>query len=237
MIKVEKANKKYKQKDKLAINDISFQIDQGEFVYLVGPNGSGKTTLLKLLSKEIILTSGSVQVDNILVNKIRSDALYLLRRKLGIVHQEDIFLPQQTVLQNILFALQVVRHPSLDLVALAKEALEKVNMWGYQQMMIEDLSIGQRKKVAIARALVNDPLLLIADEPTANLDVKSAVEMMKIFLRINDSGTTILIATHDSTMVNSIRKRVLELSDGKLVRDQKSGGYTRFSDPKDVYVW
>lgn len=103
--------------------------------------------------------------------------------------------------------------------------------------MIENLSIGQRKKVAIARALVNQPLLLIADEPTANLDVKSAVEMMKLFLRINEMGTSVMIATHDSTMVNSIRKRVIELSNGEIVRDDKFGGYTRFSDPKDVYVW
>jgi cell division transport system ATP-binding protein len=106
-----------------------------------------------------------------------------------------------------------------------------------QDKLITELSIGQRKRIAIARALVNNPLVLLADEPTANLDIKSSVEMMKIFLRIHDAGTSVIIATHDSTMVNSIRKRVLELDNGQLVRDEKFGGYTRISDPKDVYVW
>ncbi|KAF1302025.1 ATP-binding cassette domain-containing protein [Enterococcus saccharolyticus] len=237
MIKVKNATKRYNKTAKPAVKDISFQMKSGEFIYLIGPSGSGKSTLLKLLSKEVTLTQGSIQVDNIRVEKINTSKLYVLRRKLGVVSQEDIFLPQQTVYQNVIFALQAVETNYQQIKERATAVLSQVGMLEYSEQLIENLSIGQRKKVAIARALVNQPLLLIADEPTANLDVKSAVEMMKLFLRINEMGTSVMIATHDSTMVNSIRKRVIELSNGEIVRDDKFGGYTRFSDPKDVYVW
>ncbi len=239
MIKVKNASKRYGNGTHWALKNVSFHMNAGEFVYLVGPSGSGKSTLLKLLSRQEKVTTGSIQIDNILVDKISDPKLYLLRRKMGIVTQEDIFLPQHSAYQNVAFAIEVVeKNPQTEIVTQrALAALEQVGMLAYKDTLITDLSIGQRKRIAIARALVNNPLVLLADEPTANLDVKSAVEMMKIFLRIHDAGTSVIIATHDSTMVNSIRKRVLELSDGNLIRDEKFGGYTRVFDPKDVYVW
>lgn len=239
MIKVKNASKRYGNGTHWALKNVSFYMNAGEFVYLVGPSGSGKSTLLKLLSRQEKVTAGSIQIDNILVDKISDPKLYLLRRKMGIVTQEDIFLPQHSAYQNVAFAIEVVeKNPQTEIVTKrALAALEQVGMLAYKDTLITDLSIGQRKRIAIARALVNNPLVLLADEPTANLDVKSAVEMMKIFLRIHDAGTSVIIATHDSTMVNSIRKRVLELSDGNLIRDEKFGGYTRVFDPKDVYVW
>lgn len=239
MIKVKNASKRYGNGTHWALKNVSFYMNAGEFVYLVGPSGSGKSTLLKLLSRQEKVTTGSIQIDNILVDKISDPKLYLLRRKMGIVTQEDIFLPQHSAYQNVAFAIEVVeKNPQTEIVTQrALAALEQVGMLAYKDTLITDLSIGQRKRIAIARALVNNPLVLLADEPTANLDVKSAVEMMKIFLRIHDAGTSVIIATHDSTMVNSIRKRVLELSDGNLIRDEKFGGYTRVFDPKDVYVW
>lgn len=239
MIKVKNASKRYGNGTHWALKNVSFHMNAGEFVYLVGPSGSGKSTLLKLLSRQEKVTAGSIQIDNILVDKISDPKLYLLRRKMGIVTQEDIFLPQHSAYQNVAFAIEVVeKNPQTEIVTQrALAALEQVGMLAYKDTLITDLSIGQRKRIAIARALVNNPLVLLADEPTANLDVKSAVEMMKIFLRIHDAGTSVIIATHDSTMVNSIRKRVLELSDGNLIRDEKFGGYTRVFDPKDVYVW
>ena len=239
MIKVINASKRYGNGTHWALKNVSFHMNAGEFVYLVGPSGSGKSTLLKLLSRQEKVTTGSIQIDNILVDKISDPKLYLLRRKMGIVTQEDIFLPQHSAYQNVAFAIEVVeKNPQTEIVTQrALAALEQVGMLAYKDTLITDLSIGQRKRIAIARALVNNPLVLLADEPTANLDVKSAVEMMKIFLRIHDAGTSVIIATHDSTMVNSIRKRVLELSDGNLIRDEKFGGYTRVFDPKDVYVW
>lgn len=239
MIKVKNASKRYGNGTHWALKNVSFYMNAGEFVYLVGPSGSGKSTLLKLLSRQEKVTAGSIQIDNILVDKISDPKLYLLRRKMGIVTQEDIFLPQHSAYQNVAFAIEVVKkNPQTEIVTQrALAALEQVGMLAYKDTLITDLSIGQRKRIAIARALVNNPLVLLADEPTANLDVKSAVEMMKIFLRIHDAGTSVIIATHDSTMVNSIRKRVLELSNGNLIRDEKFGGYTRVFDPKDVYVW
>lgn len=239
MIKVKNASKRYGNGIHWALKNVSFHMNAGEFVYLVGPSGSGKSTLLKLLSRQEKVTAGSIQIDNILVDKISDPKLYLLRRKMGIVTQEDIFLPQHSAYQNVAFAIEVVeKNPQTEIVTQrALAALEQVGMLAYKDTLITDLSIGQRKRIAIARALVNNPLVLLADEPTANLDVKSAVEMMKIFLRIHDAGTSVIIATHDSTMVNSIRKRVLELSNGNLIRDEKFGGYTRVFDPKDVYVW
>ncbi|WP_414840628.1 cell division ATP-binding protein FtsE [Enterococcus saccharolyticus] len=239
MIKVKNASKRYGNGTHWALKNVSFHMNAGEFVYLVGPSGSGKSTLLKLLSRQEKVTAGSIQIDNILVDKISDPKLYLLRRKMGIVTQEDIFLPQHSAYQNVAFAIEVVeKNPQTEIVTQrALAALEQVGMLAYKDTLITDLSIGQRKRIAIARALVNNPLVLLADEPTANLDVKSAVEMMKIFLRIHDAGTSVIIATHDSTMVNSIRKRVLELSNGNLIRDEKFGGYTRVFDPKDVYVW
>lgn len=236
MIKVKNLNKIYPNGQQ-ALKDLSFEIAQGEFVYCVGPSGSGKSTLFKSLSKEIQTTSGSIQVNQYRVDRIPTRSLYLLRREVGIVSQEDLLLSGVSSYDNIAFTLKVLGMSKKEIREKTEEVLKLVDMFDYRQMTPEELSIGQKKKIAIARALVNQPSILLADEPTANLDVNSAVELMKLFLKINQRGTTILLATHDSTMVNSIRHRVLELKEGHLIRDDAQGGYSVFSDPKDVYVW
>ncbi|HIY57250.1 MAG TPA: ATP-binding cassette domain-containing protein [Candidatus Tetragenococcus pullicola] len=236
MIKVKNVSKYYDQTTR-GLENISFEVASGEFVYLIGPNGSGKTTLLKVLTKEIENSQGFVQIDRFLIDKMSKEKLYLLRRNIGIIGQEDLFLPQQTVYQNVAFALQAVETKTKEIHQKAMKSIEKVGMSALRDTYIENCSIGQKKKVAIARAIANDPLLILADEPMANLDGNSSVEMMKLFLRLNLEGVTILMATHDSTMVNSVRKRVLELEDGHLIRDEKLGGYSFKNDPKDIYVW
>ncbi|WP_311406615.1 cell division ATP-binding protein FtsE [Liquorilactobacillus uvarum] len=236
MISLKNVNKQYSERVK-ALIDISFSVKQGEFVYLVGPSGAGKSTLLKLLTREEMMTSGSIKMGNMQVEKIALNKLYLLRRQIGIVMQKDLFIPYYSAFENITYCLEAlgVMGPLKEERGL--EVLELVGMAAYKDKMLQELSIGQQKKIAIARAIVNKPFVLIADEPTANLDTKSSAEIMKLFFRLNQRGTTVIMATHDSTMVNSIRKRVLELQGGRLIRDDHDGGYTSYADPKDIYIW
>lgn len=236
MIRLTKVSKKFSN-GTLALADISVAIPQGEFIYVVGPSGAGKSTLFKLLLKEEELSAGSIQVGNVLLEQLKDRHLYMIRRQVGIVGQEDLLLPYLTVAKNVNYALQVLGTPRKLRQEKTAKALQLVGMFPQKDHYPEELSVGQRKKVAIARAIVTDPAVLIADEPTANLDAKSAVEVMKLLLRINQVGATILLATHDSTMVNTVRNRVVELQNGRLVRDEYQGGYTRFADPKDTYVW
>lgn len=236
MIKIKNVNKIYKNGQQ-ALKNISFEIEQGEFVYCVGPSGSGKSTLFKMISKEIEVTTGSIQLNQYRVDRLPNRNLYMLRRQVGIVSQEDLLLPGISCFDNIAFSLKTLGMRKKDIYEKTQEVLALVDMQSYQKRLPNELSVGQRKKIAIARALVTEPSILLADEPTANLDVKSAVELMKLFLKIHQKGTTILLATHDSTMVNSIRQRVIELKKGDLIRDDIQGGYSLFSDPKDVYVW
>ncbi|HIZ52991.1 MAG TPA: ATP-binding cassette domain-containing protein [Candidatus Enterococcus avicola] len=236
MIKVQNLHKKYGN-GRQALKDVSFEIKQGEFVYCVGPSGSGKSTLLKALSKEIQTTSGLIQMNQYRVDLIPSRHLYLLRRQIGIVSQEDLLIPQVNVYQNISIALKAIGTPKKEIRDKIERVLSLVQMGSFEKSLPEELSIGQRKKISIARSLVNQPSILLVDEPTANLDGNASVDMMKLFLKIHQTGTTILLATHDSTMVNSIRYRVLELNDGQLIRDDAKGGYSRYTDPKDIYIW
>ncbi len=236
MIRLTKVSKKFSN-GTLALADISVAIPQGEFIYVVGPSGAGKSTLFKLLLKEEELSAGSIQVGNVLLEQLKDRHLYMVRRQVGIVRQEDLLLPYLTVAKNVDYALQVLGTPRKLRQEKTAKALQLVGMFPQKDHYPEELSVGQRKKVAIARAIVTEPAVLIADEPTANLDAKSAVEVMKLLLRINQVGATILLATHDSTMVNTVRNRVVELQNGRLVRDEYQGGYTRFADPKDTYVW
>lgn len=236
MISLTNVNKKYDGRVK-ALIDVSFNVQQGEFVYLVGPSGAGKSTLLKLLTREETLTSGMIRMGNMQVEKIAANKLYLLRRQIGIVMQKDLFIPYYSVFENITYCLEAVGITGLQKEKRGLEVLGLVGMTAHKNKMLQELSIGQQKKIAIARAIVNHPSVLIADEPTANLDTKSSAEIMKMFFRLNQKGTTIIMATHDSTMVNSIRKRVLELQGGRLIRDDHDGGYTSYADPKDIYIW
>ncbi|EOT39990.1 cell division ATP-binding protein FtsE [Enterococcus columbae] len=235
MIQVTNLSKIYKN-GCIALKNVHFQIDQGEFVFVVGPSGSGKTTLFKLLTREEQATKGKIKMGDFAVEKLKDEQMYQLRRQIGIVGQDDIFLPKQSVLRNLDFPLQIYHLNKKERRQRIEEVLTLVGMEDYIDQLPEELSIGQQKRIAIARAIINHPFVLIADEPTANLDVKTAFEMMKLFFRLNQQGMTILLSTHDSTMVNTLKYRVLELSHGNLLRDDRSGGYTTIFDPKDVYV-
>lgn len=236
MIQFQKVTKSF-DKDNTPLQNISFSIKQGEFVYLVGPSGAGKTSLFKLLTREWEPTAGVIRVDNYRLERMQSNQLYLLRRKIGMVNQSDLFLPNRTIYENLAYCLAVLEVPSVEIAERIEAALESVGMQDYQKAYPHEVSVGQSKKVAIARAMIGQPPIIIADEPTANLDTKSAVEMMRLFYRINQQGTTVIVSMHDSTMVNTVRNRVLELKAGRLIRDERGGGYTEFDDPKDVYVW
>lgn len=220
-----------------ALKDISFKIQQGEFVFVVGPSGAGKTTLLKLMDKEENITVGSVQMGNMQLSKIRPSRAYFLRRQVGVVLQKDLFLPELTVLENITYVLEALGFTEDEKNKRARQVLTMVDMFEQRNQKINHLSIGQQKRVAIARAVINHPFVILADEPTANLDPKSALEIMKLFFKLNLNHTTIIMATHDSTIVNTLRHRVLELRNGRLIRDESNGTYSRFADPKDVYIW
>lgn len=236
MIRLTKVSKQFPN-GTLALANITAEISQGEFIYIVGPSGSGKSTLFKLLLKEENLSAGSIQIGNVLLEKLSDRHLYMIRRQVGIVQQEDLLLPHMTAYKNVEYALRVLGVPRKVRKEKTSKALQMVGMTAYQSCYPQELSVGQCKKIAIARAIVTDPPVLIADEPTANLDIKSALEIMKLFLKFNQLGATVLLATHDSTMVNTVRNRVFELKEGRLVRDDREGGYTRFADPKDTYVW
>ncbi|GBG94914.1 cell division protein FtsE [Ligilactobacillus salitolerans] len=235
MIELKNVTKKYGQV--WGIKDLSVQIEEGEFVYLVGPSGAGKTTFFKLLAAQEQADSGSIRVGNIEVERLHREQIYKLRRQLGIVLQRDLFFPRLTVKENLETCLSALEVPQEKWGLRIEQALASVKMGQMTERLPAQLSVGQQKKVALARALLNQPPVVIADEPTANLDVKSAKEMMQIFFRINQAGTTVLMATHDSTMVNSLRHRTLEIQNSQLVRDDRQGGYSRFADEKDVYVW
>jgi len=208
MIRLTKVSKKFSN-GTLALADISVAIPQGEFIYVVGPSGAGKSTLFKLLLKEEELSAGSIQVGNVLLEQLKDRHLYMVRRQVGIVGQEDLLLPYLTVAKNVDYALQVLGTPRKLRQEKTAKALQLVGMFPQKDHYPEELSV----------------------------DAKSAVEVMKLLLRINQVGATILLATHDSTMVNTVRNRVVELQNGRLVRDEYQGGYTRFADPKDTYVW
>lgn len=236
MIEFHKVTKSFQQAS-TPIKDLSFSIKQGEFVYLVGPSGSGKTSLFKLLTREWLATSGTIRVGNYRLERMRANQLYLLRRKIGIINQSDLFLPNRTVYENLAYCLSALEIPRNEQDYRIKEVLVDVGMEDYQKYYPHEVSVGQSKKIAIARAVITKPSIIIADEPTANLDTKSAVEMMRLFYRINQRDTTMIVSMHDSTMVNTVRNRVIELKNGQIVRDAQEGGYSEFSDPKDVYVW
>lgn len=235
MIELKNVTKKY---GKLWANrEISCVIEQGEFVFLVGPSGAGKTTLLELLTAQRSCDSGMIRVGNIEVEHLKDEQIYKLRRQLGIVAQKDLFFPRLTIQENLDNVLSALEIPPVKWDERRTAALNSVGMLAMIDRYPHELSVGQQKKIALARALLNRPPVIVADEPTANLDPKSAKEVMQIFFRLNQQGSTVIMATHDSTMVNSLRHRTLELQDGRLVRDDLDGGYQRDFDPKDVYVW
>ncbi len=225
MIRFDKVTKTYPGQKRPALDSLDLEIQKGEFVFLVGASGSGKSTFLRLVLKETTPTQGRVYVAGKEINKLSSWKVPKLRRQVGTVFQDFRLLPDKTVTQNVAFALQVIGKSRAEIDRLVPETLEMVNLEGKGHRMPDELSGGEQQRVAIARAFVNRPMILIADEPTGNLDPTTSVGIMKLLDRINRTDTTVIMATHDSTMVDQMRKRVIELVDGKIVRDEARGIY------------
>ena len=225
MIRFEDVTKSYGGQRRAALDAVDVEVADGEFVFLVGQSGSGKSTFLRLVLRETRATAGRVFVAGKEVDRLPKRKVPVLRRQIGTVFQDFRLLPNRTVAANVAFALQVIGKPRSVIDSLVPETLAMVGLDGKASRMPDELSSGEQQRVAIARAYVNRPVLLIADEPTGNLDPSTSVGIMKLLDRINRTGTTVVMATHDSDVVDQMRKRVIELADGKVVRDQARGVY------------
>ena len=225
MIRLEHVSKSYPTSTRPALDDVSVDIGKGEFVFLVGSSGSGKSTFLRLLLKEEVATSGTVQVAGKDLSKLSQWKVPALRRSIGCVFQDFRLLPNKTVFQNVAFALEVIGKPASTVESVVPEVLELVGLEGKARRMPDELSGGEQQRVAVARAFVNRPMILLADEPTGNLDPTTSIGIMRLLDRINRTGTTVVMATHDAAIVDSMRRRVVELDNGRLVRDQVRGVY------------
>jgi cell division transport system ATP-binding protein len=225
VIRFEKVVKAYPGQARPALDQVTVDIEKGEFVFLVGASGSGKSTALRLMLREYRATSGRVYVAGKEINRLASWKVPRLRRQIGTVFQDFRLLPNKTVKENVAFALQVIGRSRSEINTLVPETLELVGLENMADRMPDELSGGEQQRVAIARAFVNRPMILIADEPTGNLDPTTSVGIMKLLDRINRTGTTVVMATHDAGIVDQMRKRVIELEDGRVVRDQAQGIY------------
>jgi len=229
MIRFDRVSKVYPKTSRAALSELSVELEKGEFVFLVGESGSGKSTFLRLVLREERPSSGQIQVAGKDLAKLAQWKVPALRRQIGTVFQDFRLLPNKTVAENIAFALQVIGKSRKEISVDVPEVLELVGLDGKEDRLPHQLSGGEQQRVAIARAFVNKPLILLADEPTGNLDPATSVGIMKLLDRINRTGTTVVMATHDQSIVDQMRKRVVELSGGELVRDQSRGvyGYVR----------
>jgi len=225
VIRFEKVVKTYPGQAHAALDQVTVDIEKGEFVFLVGSSGSGKSTFLRLVLREYRATSGRVYVAGKEVSRLASWKVPRLRRQIGTVFQDFRLLPNKTVSENVAFAMQVIGKSRSEITSVVPETLELVGLEGKGDRMPDELSGGEQQRVAIARAFVNRPMILIADEPTGNLDPTTSVGIMKLLDRINRTGTTVVMATHDAGIVDQMRKRVIELDDGRVVRDQAQGIY------------
>jgi cell division transport system ATP-binding protein len=225
VIRFEKVTKRYPGPGKPALDQVTLDIDKGEFVYLVGTSGSGKSTALRLVLRELRPTTGRVYVAGKEINRMAGWKVPRLRRQIGTVFQDFRLLPNKTVTENVAFALQVIGRSRRDINQVVPETLELVGLKDKGDRMPDELSGGEQQRVAIARAFVNRPMILIADEPTGNLDPSTSVGIMNLLGDINQTGTTVVMATHDHGIVDQFRKRVIELEHGKVIRDEAAGSY------------
>jgi cell division transport system ATP-binding protein len=225
VITFEHVDKRYPGQKAPALRDVNLTIEQGEFAFLIGPSGSGKTTCLRLLLREIKPSRGRILVDGRDITRMRRGRVPHLRRRVGMVFQDFRLLPSKTVYENVAFALRVIGKPSSQIRQLVPEALELVGLEAFRSRMPNELSGGEQQRVALARAFVNRPPVLLADEPTGNLDPENSETIMSLLDRINRTGTTVVMASHDQPLVDQMRRRVVQLSEGVVVRDQARGGY------------
>ncbi|HLR73957.1 MAG TPA: cell division ATP-binding protein FtsE [Virgibacillus sp.] len=208
-----------------ALNGISVHIERGEFVYIVGPSGAGKSTFVKLIYREEKSTKGSVVINDINLNELKEREVPYLRRDVGVVFQDFKLLPKLTVYENVAYALEVIEQPRSIIRDRVMDVLGLVGLKNKARFVPAELSGGEQQRVAIARAIVNQPIIVIADEPTGNLDPDTSWEIMKIFEEINDRGTTVIMATHSKEIVNTMKKRVIAIENGVIVRDEHRGEY------------
>ncbi|KQY74811.1 cell division ATP-binding protein FtsE [Microbacterium sp. Root1433D1] len=225
MIRFENVTKRYRGTSKPALSGVDFEVQRGEFVFLVGASGSGKSSCLRLILREDVPTTGRVAVLGRDLRALANRKVPYFRRHIGSVFQDFRLLPSKTVYQNVAFTLQVTGSSRGFIQQAVPEALALVGLDGKQKRMPHELSGGEQQRVAIARALVNRPQVLLADEPTGNLDPATSVDIMQLLARINAGGTTVLMATHEAGFVDQMQRRVIELSDGEMVRDEVHGGY------------
>ena len=209
----------------IAISSINLHIKKGDFVFLVGPSGAGKSTFIKMLLREEVPTNGKVVVDDVEISKLHRRKIPELRRKIGVVFQDFRLLPNKTVYENIAFAMEITEARPRDIRKHVPMVLSIVGLADKQKMYPNQLSGGEQQRVSIARALINNPPILIADEPTGNLDPETSWEIMKLLRQINRRGTTVLMATHDKDIVNLMKQRVVAIEKGILVRDEMGGTY------------
>ena len=224
MITLENVSKSY-AKGQPALNDVSLHIDKGEFVFIVGNSGSGKSTLIKLLLKELEPTSGTIIVNDQNLGKMKRRKVPKYRRGVGVVFQDFRLLKDRNVYENVAFAQRVIERPNRVIKKRVPEILTLVGLAEKYKSFPRELSGGEQQRVALARALVNRPNILLADEPTGNLDPKNSLEIMKLLEEINERGTTVLVVTHNREIFNSFRKRVITMRKGVIVSDEEEGGY------------
>lgn len=224
MIEFKNIYKRYKN-GVVALKDINLKINKGDFIFLVGASGAGKSTLIKLLLKEIDPTKGKLYLERRNITKLHRRRVPYLRRKIGVVFQDFRLLPKKTVSENIAFALEIIGTPKRRIRTQVSMILGIVGLSKKRDMKPHQLSGGEKQRVSIARAMINNPKILIADEPTGNLDPETAWEIMKILRQINRRGTTVIMVTHDKEIVDIMQERVVELKRGKIIRDEKKGVY------------
>ena len=226
MVRMNNVCKVYESSDTVALEDINLTINDGEFVFLVGPSGSGKTTLMKLITGEVRANSGSVMVNDFDMVKIRRRKLPKMRRTLGVIFQDFRLIENMTVYDNVAFAMRVVGASRKEIIKRVPYVLELVGLEGREKRLPTELSGGEQQRVAIARALVNNPRMIVADEPTGNLDPVRSLELMLLFEKINEMGTTILVVTHEKELVNAFSKRVITIDGGKMIGDGMDGYFS-----------
>ncbi|WP_405498634.1 cell division ATP-binding protein FtsE [Nocardia sp. NBC_00511] len=225
MIELRNVTKSYKTSTRPALDNVSVDIGKGEFVFVIGPSGSGKSTFMRLLLKDEKPTTGEVWVADFRVDRLPGRKVPKLRQRIGCVFQDFRLLQQKTVEQNVAFALEVIGKSRAFINRSVPEALDMVGLAGKADRLPGELSGGEQQRVALARAFVNRPLVLLADEPTGNLDPDTSGDIMMLLERINRTGTTVVMATHDNTIVDAMRRRVVELDRGRIVRDDEMGVY------------
>ncbi|MBT9164242.1 MAG: Cell division ATP-binding protein FtsE [candidate division WS2 bacterium] len=225
MIEFKNITKSYNNGGPPAVANISLRIERGEFIFLVGPSGAGKSTLIKLLFREIMPTAGRLFFLKRNITEFTESELLRYRRRIGMVFQDFRLLKQKTVYENVAFALEVLGQSPRKIRQKVPLALEKVGLTGKEKAFPSELSGGEAQRVGIARAIVKDPLIILADEPTGNVDRDNSKQIMKLFEGINEGGTTVIVATHAWELVNQLQKRVIALKKGRIIRDEQNGGY------------